>query len=62
MSRTQAAADTAMTIEGLSALVYGTHSVEALELAGWVKPITPAINAKLSQWFPVLSLYNPLNY
>lgn len=62
VNRTQAPADTAMTIEGLSALVYGTHSVEALEQAGWVKPITPAINAKLSQWFPVLSLYNPLNY
>jgi predicted acetyltransferase len=62
MNRTQTAPDTTMTIEGLSALVYGTHSVEALEQAGWIKPMTPAMNAKLSQWFPVLPLYNPLNY
>jgi predicted acetyltransferase len=62
ISRTQAAAETTMTIEGLSALVYGTHPVEALELAGWVKPVASATGAKLSQWFPVLSLYNPLNY
>ena len=62
VKRTQAATDTAITIEGLSALVYGTHPVEALKQAGWVKPVTPAVNAKLSQWFPVLPLYNPLNY
>jgi predicted acetyltransferase len=62
VNRTQAAPDTTMTIEGLSALVYGTHPVEALEHAGWIKATSPAISAKLSQWFPPLSLYNALNY
>jgi hypothetical protein len=51
-----------MTIEGLSALVYGTHPVEALERAEWIQTTDPDVRIKLSQWFPVLALYNPLNY
>lgn len=62
VNRSQATPDATMTIEGLTALVYATHSVEALEYAGWLKTATPATSAKLSQWFPVLPLYNSLNY
>lgn len=50
------------TIEGFSALVYGIHSLETLEYAGWLEVAEKKSRKLLQQWFPLRSLYNPLNY
>ena len=41
--------DTAMTIEGLTALVYGTMTASKLAAYGWIKGVSPEI---LGEWFP----------
>ena len=51
-----------LTIEGASALVYGTNSLDALEYQGWVKGLDASTRSLLNQWFPPLLLYNPYNY
>ncbi len=50
------------TIHGISALVYGTHSLEALEYARWIKGLTNQMREILKEWFPQLPLYNPYTY
>lgn len=50
------------TINGLSALIYGTHSIEALEYDSWIKSIDQRIRPLLRTWFPELPLYNPYNF
>ncbi|MFX1509979.1 MAG: enhanced intracellular survival protein Eis [Promethearchaeota archaeon] len=59
---TKRAAKLESSIHGLSALVYGTHSIEALEYAGWIKGVTQSTRELLGSWFPQLPLYNPYNY
>ncbi|MFX1474617.1 MAG: enhanced intracellular survival protein Eis [Promethearchaeota archaeon] len=56
------APDAQLTIEGLSALLYGTHSLEALEYLGWVTKLTKSARTTLANWFPAQYLYNPLNF
>ena len=51
-----------LSIEGASALVYGTNSLEALEYQGWVKGLDKTTRTLLNQWFPPLLLYNPYTY
>jgi predicted acetyltransferase len=51
-----------LTIEGASALVYGTNSLEALEYQGWVKGLDASTRSLLNQWFPPILLYNPYTY
>jgi predicted acetyltransferase len=62
VSQTRGTPDITTTIEGLSALVYGTHPVEALEHMRWIQTANAAVRTRLSQWFPVLTLYNALNF
>ncbi|MFX1491096.1 MAG: enhanced intracellular survival protein Eis [Promethearchaeota archaeon] len=50
------------TTHGISALVYGTHSLEAIEYARWIKGLNKQIREILKEWFPQLSLYNPYTY
>lgn len=50
------------SIEGISALIYGTHSLEALEFYGWLKVSNKYGKQILSEWFPQLPLYNPYSY
>ncbi|MFX1541078.1 MAG: sterol carrier protein domain-containing protein, partial [Promethearchaeota archaeon] len=50
------------TTQGISALVYGTHSLEAIEYARWIKGLNKQIREILKEWFPQLSLYNPYTY
>lgn len=61
-SSTKRAPSLESTIRGLSALVYGTHSLEALEYAGWIEGLTNSTRDLLRSWFPPLLLYNPYNF
>ena len=62
VSTTKRAAKLETTIHGLSALVYGTHSIDALEYSGWIKGLNTASRNLLQNWFPQLPLYNPYNF
>jgi predicted acetyltransferase len=46
-----ATADTDLTIQGLSALIYGTHDPADFALRGWGSP-APALQTTLRQMFP----------
>jgi len=50
------------SIHGLSALVYGTHSIEALEFIGWIKGVSETTRKLIHDWFPQLPLYNPYTF
>ncbi|MFX1563326.1 MAG: enhanced intracellular survival protein Eis [Promethearchaeota archaeon] len=54
--------DAKMTIEGISALVYGTLSVEELEFKGWLELSDTKTGIKLQQWFPVIPIHNAFHY
>jgi len=60
-SRKQAT-KTILTIHGLSALVYGTHSLEEIEYAQWLKGANKQIRELLQNWFPPLPLYSPYTF
>jgi predicted acetyltransferase len=62
VSSTKRAPTLESTIHGLSALVYGTHSLEALVYAGWIDGLTNSTRNLLQSWFPQLPLYNPYNF
>ena len=49
--------DTKISIEGLSALLYGTMTVEEVEYFGWFKNLTPEDKEVLSVWFPRREYY-----
>jgi predicted acetyltransferase len=59
---TKQATKTALTIHGISALVYGTHSLEEIEDAQWLKGADKQTRKLLQNWFPQLSLYSPYTY
>jgi predicted acetyltransferase len=61
-SMTKRAAKLETSIHGLSALVYGTHSIEALEYMGWIKGVKNSTREFLHSWFPQLRVYNPYNF
>ncbi len=46
------------TIQGISALVYGTLSLSELEYRYWLEVINEAERSLLESWFPPLPLYN----
>ncbi len=62
VSSTRRSAQLECTIHGLSALVYGTHSLDALEYANWLKGLNKQHRELLQNWFPQLPLYNPYNF
>ncbi|KAA3661487.1 MAG: GNAT family N-acetyltransferase, partial [Chloroflexi bacterium] len=51
-------AQCSMTIQGLSALVYGTLPVAELEYRGWIADLTNESRTLLDAWFPEMLLYN----
>jgi predicted acetyltransferase len=61
-SSTKRTAQIETTIHGLSALVYGTHSLAAIEYAGWIKGLSNPIRSLIQAWFAQLSLYNPYTF
>lgn len=54
--------DAIATIQGISALVYGTLNVEELEYRDWLKIRNPQARATLSSWFPTMLLYNTFRF
>ncbi|AFY69202.1 GCN5-related N-acetyltransferase [Thalassoporum mexicanum PCC 7367] len=57
-----AAADVIASIEGISALVYGTLPIKALEHKGWVRINNPAVRDLITAWFPAIPLYNTVRF
>jgi predicted acetyltransferase len=60
--RTQANPDAISTIQGISALVYGTLSVEEIEYRSWLTFTNPQIRATLTSWFPTMLLYSTFRF
>jgi predicted acetyltransferase len=58
----QSEADVNATIEGISALVYGTLPLAELIHKGWVKVNNPEVGDRLAAWFPPLPLYNTFRF
>ena len=54
--------DIKATIKGISALVYGTLSLEEIAYKKWLEVLNPNVANILEQWFPVLPLYNTFRY
>ena len=54
--------DVKLTIEGLSALVYGTLSLNEIEYKGWLKITDLTIKKTLKQWFPPIPIYSAFGY
>jgi predicted acetyltransferase len=50
------------SIEGLSALVYGTLPLEEIEHRGWVTIEAPEDQQLLQQWFPPVSFFNAYDF
>ena len=51
-------ADINMTIEGLSALIYGTLPAAEAEYRGWINGLTTDTRTLLDIWFPQMILFN----
>ncbi|MFX1564168.1 MAG: enhanced intracellular survival protein Eis [Promethearchaeota archaeon] len=51
-----------LTIEGVTALVYGTHSLEEIEFKGWADIQDEEARYILQHWFPPLPIYNTLDF
>lgn len=51
-----------LTIEGLSALIYGTNTTDTLEFQGWIKGLDDQTRMLLQHWFPPVLLYNPYEF
>jgi predicted acetyltransferase len=60
--RTQANPDAITTIQGISALVYGTLNVEEIEYRNWLTISNPQIRATLTSWFPAMLLYSTFRF
>jgi predicted acetyltransferase len=50
------------SIEGLSALVYGTLSLEEIEHKGWATIEAPDVRQLLQQWFPAKPIFNAYGF
>ncbi|NKB17917.1 MAG: GNAT family N-acetyltransferase [Pseudanabaena sp. CRU_2_10] len=60
--RTQIQPDAIATIQGISALVYGTLSIEEVEYRNWVTISNHQVRATLTSWFPTMMLYNTFRF
>lgn len=49
--------DTKITIEGLTALLYGTMTIEEVEYFGWIENLPEVDRDLLSVWFPMREYY-----
>jgi predicted acetyltransferase len=59
---TQAQPDAIATIQGISALVYGTLSVEEIEYRNWLTICNPQARETLASWFPTMLIYNTFRF
>jgi len=46
-------------IKGLTALLYGVHSVEELEFKHWITLLDSKVGIIMDKWFPKTFIYNP---
>lgn len=52
-------ATASLTVEGLSALLFGTHSIEEVLHLGWASHVDDKQQQLLASWFPPLPVFNP---
>ncbi len=50
------------TIEGISALIYGTYAIAELVQKQWITEINPSTYELLEKWFTPCVIYNPFNF
>ncbi len=62
IDKNAANSDVKLTIEGLSALVYGTLSLDEIEFKGWAKISDLEAKKTFMQWFPPLPIYSAFGY
>jgi predicted acetyltransferase len=60
--RTQAQPDAITTIQGISALVYGTLSTEEIEYRHWLTISNPQVRTILDSWFPSMPIYSTFRF
>jgi len=58
-TREAGAPELELTIEGLTALVYGAFALEEIAFRGWVTGLDDECRHLLAQWFPPTPLFNP---
>ena len=56
------AIDFRATIEGMSALIYGTYAIAEIVQKQWISEINPATHELLEKWFTPCVIYNPFNF
>jgi len=56
------AIDFRATIEGISALIYGTYAIAELVQKQWITEINPSTSELLEKWFTPCVIYNPFNF
>lgn len=54
--------DIQLTIQGISALVYGTLPFEEIEYRQWLNVLNPDARETLEKWFSVLPIYNTFRF
>jgi predicted acetyltransferase len=62
MQAQSAQPDAIATIQGISALVYGTLNVEEIEYRNWLMIANPFIRVTLTSWFPTMLLYSTYRF
>lgn len=60
--RTQVQPDAIATIQGISALVYGTLNVEEIEYRNWLTFANSQVRAILTSWFPTMLIYSTFRF
>ena len=56
------AIDFRATIEGMSALIYGTYAIAEIVQKQWISEINPSTHELLEKWFTPCVIYNPFNF
>lgn len=59
MHRIAKSAESRLSVKGLSALVFGTHSVADVLHKDWAEGISTTEQSSLNQWFPSMLAFNP---
>ncbi len=62
VKRTQSQPDASATIQGISALIYGTLSIEEIEYRNWLTISNPQVRATLASWFPTMPIYSTFRF
>jgi predicted acetyltransferase len=54
--------DAIATIQGISALVYGTLNIAEIEYRNWLTISNPQVRSTLTNWFPTMPIYSTFRF